>query len=173
MWNPKRGSLSRSIYFLVWLGLCFKLIVYFFKSIQVVKLNWEMQHLQALDAMVDRLESIRQHDETARDLIDFFVFRVWIYITATSNRSLDAAANHFLPEFLKLKNAFTDAEFQHGFIESATYLFGEANATIFDQLLTLWTTSSPHFTASSLHTISANYKSPPILPRYRPTTARR
>ena len=115
-----------------------------------------MQHLQALDAMVDRLESIRQHDVTARDLIDFFVFRVWIYITAKSNRSLDAAANHFLLEFLKLKNAFTDAEFQHSFIESATYLFGEANATIFSQLLTLWTTSSPHFTASSPHMISAN-----------------
>ena len=123
-----------------------------------------MQHLHELDAIVDRLEVLirntRQNNETALDRIDFFITKVWIYIAATSNISLDALANHFLLEFLQLKNAFTthgksDSEFQHSFIESANYLFGEANSTLFNQLLTQWT-SSTHFTASSPHMISAN-----------------
>jgi hypothetical protein len=122
-----------------------------------------MQHLHELDAIVDRLEVLfrntRQNNETALDRIDFFITKVWI-IAATSNISLDALANHFLLEFLKLKNEFTtrgksDSEFQHSFIESANYLFGEANSTLFNQLLTLWT-SSTQFTVSSPHMISAN-----------------
>jgi hypothetical protein len=122
-----------------------------------------MQHLNELDAIVDRLEVLfiktRQNNETALDHIDFFITKVWI-IAATSNISLDALANHLLLEFLKLKNECTtrgksDSEFQHSFIESANYLFGEANSTLFNQLLTLWT-SSTQFTASSPHMISAN-----------------
>ena len=122
-----------------------------------------MQHLHELDTIVDRLEVLfrntRQNNETALDRIDFFITKVWI-IAATSNISLDALANHFLLEFLKLKNEFTthgksDSEFQHSFIESANYLFGEANSTLFNQLLTLWT-GSTQFTASSPHMISAN-----------------